>query len=143
MKKLFSLVIVMTFLFCTSTKSIVETELYEILNYNNDGGDVIKFYEIITEPKEIQLLLSDPNLKRKIKASDIQTCNFIILNMGPMPEGNYNITIDKIEETDSAIIVYVKETIPQSVENNPSNQTDFIYPYSVIKIKSKKPIVIK
>lgn len=143
MKKIISLVIVMTFLSCTSTKSVVDTKLYEILNYSNDGGANIKFYEILTEPNEISMLLSDPNLKRKINTVDLQTCNFIILNMGPLPEGNYNITIDKIEETDSTIILYIKEAIPQSVENNPTNQSDYIYPYSVVKIKSKKPIIIK
>lgn len=143
MKKLVSLVIVMTFISCISTKNVVDTKLYEILNYNNDGGDAIKFYEIITEPKEIQLLLLDPNLKRKIKASDIQTRNFVILNMAPMPPGNYNILVDNVEETDKNIILSIKEIKPQSVENNPSNQTDFIYPYSVVKINSKKPIIIK
>jgi PrcB C-terminal len=143
MRKIITVLIAMLLFSCTSTKKAVNNPLYEVLNFNNDGGANIKFYEILTEPKEIKMLLSDPNLKRKIKTDDMQNSNFIILNMGPLPEGNYNITIDKIEETDSNIIIYIKEAIPQSVENNPTNQTDYIYPYSVVKINSKKPIIIK
>ncbi|MGL2964404.1 protease complex subunit PrcB family protein [Flavobacterium sp. RSB2_4_14] len=128
---------------CSTTKSVVENPLYEVLNYNSDGGANIKFYEILSEPNEIKMLLSDDNLRKKIKTEDLQNCNFIILNMGPLPEGNYNIIIDKVEETDENIILNIKEINPQSVENNPVNQTDYVYPYSVVKIKSKKPIIIK
>jgi len=128
---------------CSTTKSVIDNKLYEVLNYNNEGGANIRFYEILSEPNEIKMLLSDQNLKKKIKTEDIQNCNFIILNMGPLPEGNYNIIIDKVEETDANIILYIKETKPQSVEDNPTNQTEFVYPYSVVKIKSKKPIIVK
>jgi hypothetical protein len=143
MKKIFTIVASMLLFSCTSTKSVADKTLYEVLNYNNDGGANIRFYEILTEPKEINMLLSDPNLKRKIKTDDIQNCNFIILNMGPLPDGSYNIIIDKVEETDANIILNIKEIKPQSVEDNPVNQTEFVYPYSVVKIKSKKPIIIK
>jgi PrcB C-terminal len=143
MKKIIALGISIFLFSCSSTKSVVDTQLYEVLNYNNDGGANIKFYEILTEPKEISMLLSDPNLKRKIKSEDLQKCNFIIMNMGPLPVGNYSVVIDKAEETNSNIILYVKEYKPQSVENNPAIETELVYPYSVVKVKSKKPIIIK
>jgi hypothetical protein len=128
---------------CSTTKSVVENTLYEVLSFSNDGGANIKFYEILNEPNEIKMLFSDPNLKKKIKKDDIQKCNFIILNMGPLPEGNYNIIIDKVEETESNIILTIKELKPSTVEDNPSIQPNYVYPYSVVKIKSKKPIIIK
>jgi hypothetical protein len=128
---------------CSTTKSVVENTLYEVLSFSNDGGANIKFYEILNEPNEIKMLFSDPNLKKKINTDDIQKCNFIILNMGPLPEGNYNIIIDKVEETESNIILTIKELKPSTVEENPSIQPNYDYPYSVVKIKSKKPIIIK
>lgn len=143
MKKITTLIITLLLFSCTATKTTVPTSLYEVLNYNNDGGANIKFYEILTEPNEIKMLLSDPNLKRKIKTEDLQQSNFIILNMGPLPEGKYNVAITKIEETETNIILYIEEVKPQSVENNPATEQNFVYPYSVVKINSKKTIIIK
>ena len=143
MKKLIIFFTALLLFSCSTTKSVVENTLYEVLSFSNDGGANIKFYEILNEPNEIKMLFSDPNLKKKIKTDDIQKCNFIILNMGPLPEGNYNIIIDKVAETDSNIIVTIKEIKPATVEANPSIQTNFVYPYCVVKINSKKPIIIK
>ena len=48
------------FLFsCSSSKNGLNKPVYEILTVNNDGGANIKFYEILTEPKEIMMLLGD------------------------------------------------------------------------------------
>ena len=143
MKKIIISLTILFLFSCSTTKSVAEHPLYEVLNYNNDGGANIKFYEILSEPNEISMLLSDANLKKKIKATDLQNCSFIILNMGPLPIDNYNIIIEKVEETEANIVLYIKEIKPQSVENNPANQLDFVYPYSVVKVNSKKPIVIK
>lgn len=143
MKKIILSLTLLLLFSCSSTKSVVDNSLYEVLNYNNDGGANIKFYEILSEPNEINMLLSDANLKKKIKTEDLQNCNFVILNMGPLPADNYNIVIEKIQETDANIILYIKEIKPQSVENNPAIQIDLVYPYSVVKVNSKKPIVIK
>lgn len=141
MKKLFLVGLVTLIYSCSSTKSTMTKPLYEVLSYENDGGANIRFYEILTEPNEIKMLLGDPNLKKKIKSEDIEKSNFIILNMGELPEGNYNITVDKIEETPMEIIVYVKETKPTTV--TPNDVENFVRPYSVVKINSKKSIIIK
>lgn len=143
MKKLIIFFTALLLFSCSTTKSVVENTFYEVLSFSNDGGANIKFYEILNEPNEIKMLFSDPNLKKKIKTDDIQKCNFVILNMGPLPEGNYSIEIAKIEETNSNIILYIKEIKPQSVENKPTSETDYVYPYCVVKINSKKPIIIK
>lgn len=141
MKKITALLAIIILYSCSSTKNTVSKPLYEVLLSKNDGGANIRFYEILTEPKEIKMLLSDPNLKKKIKSEDLEKSNFIILNMGELPEGNYNITIEKIEETPTNIILSVKETKPEVL--NPNAGDILVYPYSVVRINSKKPILIK
>lgn len=126
---------------CSSSKNTASKPLYEVLNYNNDGGANIRFYEILTEPNEIKMLMSDKTLKHKIKSEDMEKSNFIILNMGELPEGNYTVEITKVEETATNIILHVKEMKPKRLNPNPDGV--FVYPYSVVKINSKKPIVIQ
>jgi 3-deoxy-D-arabino-heptulosonate 7-phosphate (DAHP) synthase len=119
----------------------VDMPLYEILTVNNDGGANIKFYEILTEPKEIMMLLDDETLKSKIKKQDTKNASFIILNAGPTKENYNRIKIEKVIETSSQIEVYVKDSqknIPSDLSND-----DSFRPYTVVKVNSKKAIVIK
>jgi hypothetical protein len=140
-KKGFCLMAVVCFLSCSSSKSTGVKPLYEVLNTNNDGGANIRFYEILTEPNEIKMLMSDQTLRHKIKSEDLEKSNFIILNMGELPEGNYSVEITKVEETATNIILHVKETKPKRLNANPDGVV--VYPYSVVKINSKKPILIQ
>ena len=126
---------------CSSTKTVEKTSLYEVLVVNNDGGANIKFYEILTEPNEIAMLLGDETLKKKVKKDDASKSNFIILNAGPTKETFNRASVQKVIETSDAIEVYVKD-MQKNVEADLSNE-NIIYPYSIIKINSKKPIVIK
>ena len=72
MKKLVVLTLTILLFSCASKKvADINKPLYELLTNQNDGGANIQFYEMITEPKEILMLLSDPNLKKKIKQEDI------------------------------------------------------------------------
>ncbi len=137
-----ALLLVFIFLSC-ATKSIKPEKsvpLFEILSQQSDGGASINFYEILTEPREIKMLQNDENLKKKISASDITSSNFVILNMGEKPTTGYSIGIEKIEETDQSIVIYVKEVNPE-----PGLMVNQIisHPYCVIKINSKKEIIIK
>ena len=95
----------------------------------------------MTEPKEIKMLLGDEILRKKIKSSDINESNFVILNTGPTLETSNRLVIEKVIETPTQIEVYVKD----NQKNIDALQTDddTLYPYSVVKINSKKPIVIK
>lgn len=114
--------------------------LYEILTEQSDGGGNIKFFEILTEPNEIKMLDNDPLLASKMKHDDIGTSNYIILNMGEKNTGGYSIGVEKVEETDKNIIITVKE-------HNPAPDAMVMqvitYPYTVVKIHSKKAIIIK
>jgi len=140
MKKVISFVVVFILISCGAKKTTDSKGLYEVLTQQSDGGGNIKFFEILTEPNEIAMLQSDPLLKDKMKQGDINNSNYVILNMGQKNTGGYSIDVEKVEETDSNIIITVKE-------NNPAPDAMLMqvitYPYTVIKVNSKKEIIVK
>ncbi len=123
-----------------SINKVEEKPLFEILTQQNDGGANIRFFEILTEPNEIKMLQNDAKLKNKISSNDVQTSNFIVLNMGEISTPGYKIGIESVVETEKNIIITVKETIPRS---DSTVSQDFMNPYCVVKINSKKEIIIK
>ena len=86
------------------------------------------------------MLLGDEKLKGKIKPNDISIANFIIMNLGEKTQTGSSIDIIDAQETDKNIILTVKENDPQT---NSITLEDYIYPYCIIKINSKKEIIIK
>ena len=142
MKKIYFLLALIIVSSC-GTKQVASKgpkPLFEILTQQNDGGASIQFYEILTEQKEIRMLLGDENLRSKIKENDIKTSNFIILNSGEKPSSGYMSKVTNVEELSDKIIVTVKEVSPNSDE---MNMTVMSNPYTIVKINSKKPIEIK
>lgn len=141
MKKYISLIVIVVLYSCSSTKNTADRPLYEVLTVNNDGGANIKFYEILTETKEINMLLGDETLRKLIKSRDIAESSFLVLNAGPTKESYCRIKVEKVIEGPTQIEVYLKDTqknIDTAQEDDTTN-----YPYSVVKINSKKTIVIK
>ncbi|WP_264530686.1 protease complex subunit PrcB family protein [Flavobacterium sp. N502540] len=142
MKKVISILVILVLVSCGVKKSSDGTSkiLYEVLTEQSDGGGNIKFFEILTEPNEIKMLENDPHLKAKMKQDDIGNSNYVILNMGEKNTGGYSIGVEKVEETDKNIIITVKE-------NNPAADAMVMqvitYPYTVIKVHSKKEIIVK
>lgn len=114
--------------------------LYEVLTQQTDGGANIRFFEILTEPNEIRMLQNDKKLKNKISPADVQKSNFVILNMGEKNTGGYSIAIESAVETEKNIIIAVKESSP---EPEAMVSQGFTYPFCVVKINSKKEIIIK
>src|SRR6187402_1550971 len=84
---------------CKSTSDKGTKPLYEVLTQQSTGGAQVRFFEILTEEREIKMLQNDDNLKKKIKDGDINTSNFIILNLGEQTSGGYYIGVEKVEET--------------------------------------------
>jgi len=128
---------------CGTTSEVVVSEnksLFEIMTQKNDGGGNINFYEILTEPGEIRMLQNDEKLKGRISSNDLQQSNFVILNMGEKPTGGYSIGVENVEETEKNIIITVKESNPEPDAMVTQNIT---YPFCVVKINSKKEIIIK
>ena len=142
MKKIIVSVFAMSLLSCsvTGTKNERKIPLYEVLSTQSNAGARIRFFEIITEANEMAMLLNDENLKSKIKTTDLQISNFIVLNMGEKSTGGYSIGIDTVVETDSSIIITVKENSP--ADGSFVTQA-FTYPFCVVKINSKKEIIFK
>ena len=123
-----------------SIKTTDANKLYEVLTQQSNGGASIRFFEILSEPSEIKMLQNDDTLKHKVSALDVQNANFVILNMGEKTTGGYSIGIENVVETDSNIIIIVKETNP-----DPGSMVTqaFTMPFCVVKINSKKPIIFK
>jgi hypothetical protein len=142
MKKISLSLFTVLFLACgISTSIISEREaLYQVLTQQIDGGANIRFFEILTEPNEIRMLQNDEKLKNKINPVDVQKSNFVILNMGEKNTAGYSIGIDSVVETEKNIIISVKESNP---EPDSMITQSFTYPFCVVKINSKKEIIIK
>ncbi|WP_338648411.1 protease complex subunit PrcB family protein [Flavobacterium sp. KS-LB2] len=142
MKKIIVSLVAVALVSCgaTVTKSSDKNALYEVLTQQTNGGASIRFFEILSEPNEIAMLQNDENLKDKISSNDIQTSNFLVLNMGEKTSGGYSIGIDTVVETDKNIVITIKETSPE-----PGSMVTqaFTNPFCVVKINSKKEIIFK
>jgi hypothetical protein len=136
----FCFLITVLLLSCGSKSKVAYKPLYEVLTQQKDGGATIRFFEILNEAKEIKILLNDSNLRKKISQEDIQSCNFIILNAGEKKSYGYNVIIRNIKETPDKIIIQTEEVI--SEDNTLLSEEQFVYPYTIIKINSKKQIEI-
>jgi hypothetical protein len=142
-KAVFTLIIIFTLMACSSQKKAKyesATVLYEVLMQHEYLGSEFKFYELVTEPNEFRMLLSMKELKGKVKEKDIETCNFLLLNSGMKSSGGYTIGIESVVETEENIIVRVLEKSPDVGENV---TMAISYPMCIVKINSKKKIVIK
>ena len=124
----------------TVIKETGKSPLFEVLTQQSDGGGNIHFYEILTEPNEIKMLQNDKQLKNKITAIDVQRSNFVILNMGEKSTGGYSVAVESVQETEKNIIINVKESSP---ELGTMVSQVITYPFCVVKINSKKEIIIK
>lgn len=140
MKKVISVLVIFVLVSCGAKKTTGSTALYEVLTEQSDGGGNIKFFEILTEPNEIKMLQNDPHLASKMKQADINNSNYVILNMGEKNTGGYSIGVESVEETDKNIIITVKEKSPAP---DAMVMQVITYPYTVVKVHSKKEIIVK
>ena len=140
MKKVISVLAVFVLISCGAKKTTDSNALYEVLTTQTDGGGNIRFFEILTEANEIKMLENDPLLADKMKQADINNSNYVILNMGEKNTGGYSIGVEKVEETDKNIIITVKENSPAP---DAMTMQVITYPYTVVKVHSKKETIIK
>lgn len=140
MRKVICLLSIIVVASCSPTKKKDTNSLYQVLVSSEYGGGNFQFYEIFSEANEFKMLLGDDELKKLVQPNDINTSNFILLNMGEKTTGGYSIEVVNVEELSDKIIVTVKENTPKSGENVTDAITN---PYTVVKINSKKPIEIK
>lgn len=142
MKKTLAIIVILILVSCGSvaTKNSGKQPLYEVLTQQQQGGASIHFFEILTEPNEIKMLQNDTHLRNKISVEDVQRSNFVILNLGEKMTGGYAVGVESVVETDKNIIITVKETSP---EPDAMVSQSITYPFCVVKINSKKEIIIK
>jgi hypothetical protein len=141
MKKVVFTLLTLVLVSCSSSiKQTDNKSLFEVLTQQSDGGANIRFFEILSEPNEIAMLQNDEKLKNKIHPNDIKTSNFIVLNMGEKATGGYQIGVESAVETDKNIILTIKEMVP---EPNAMVSQVITYPYCIVRINSKKEIIIK
>jgi hypothetical protein len=141
MKKVISVLVIFVLTSCATKKATSSNPaLYEVLTEQSNGGGNIKFFEILTEPNEIKMLENDPLLADKMKQADINNSNYVILNMGEKNTSGYSIGIENVEETDKNIIITIKEKAPAP---DAMLLQVISYPYTVVKVHSKKEIIIK
>lgn len=141
MKRICLLFVSIILFSCSTTKSkVIDKPLFEVLTQQPDGGGNIHFFEIVSTSQEFRMLQGDEKLKGKITPNDINESNFLILNMGEKTINGCSINVVDVQETDNNIIVTVKEIEPKE-EGIASS--DYVYPYCIVKINSKKEIVFK
>lgn len=115
--------------------------LYEILMVKDDGGASIRFFEILSETQEIKMLQNDEELHGKISSSDLNESNFVILNMGEKETLGYTIEVKKVVETPDKIIITVEDHQPKQPAT--PDKDVYYYPHTIVKVNSKKTIVIE
>ena len=142
MKKICLLLLSLVLFSCGASKSKESSKpLFEVITQQPDGGGNIHFFEIVSTSQEFRMLQGDDKLKGKINPNDINESNFLILNMGEKLVNGCTIDIEDVQETEKSIVISVKENEPKiSVENT---LTEYVYPYSIVKINSKKEIILK
>ena len=142
MKKAGILVLLLSAIACNSNRKFLESKpLYEILTSQEDGGATIRFFEILSEEREIKMLQNDDKIKNKITTIDTKTANFVILNMGEKTTEGYSISVQQVEETPTTIVITTQDNEPKS--RLTEEREVFYYPYTIVKINSKKEIIVK
>lgn len=126
---------------CATKKTGGPKPLYEVLTTQSNGGAGIRFNEILTEEKEIRMLQNDENLRKKINPEDLSNANFVILNMGEKNTDGYQLKVKKVEETADKVIITVEEIAPANAEKPEADI--YYFPYTIIKVNSKKTVEIK
>lgn len=126
---------------CGSHSHQVEGKpLVEIISQQADGGARIRFFEFLTEPKEIKMLQNDPSISKKISLDDLTLSNFVLANLGEKETIGYQWQLDQVSETKDSIYIIMKEIPP--TKPNPAEKDIYYTPFTVLKINSKKPIRI-
>jgi hypothetical protein len=126
---------------CSASKTPTSVSgLYEVLARETDGGGNIRFYEILSTEQEVMMLTDDERLSRRVSTAEAKTSTFLVLNAGEKPSGGHYLDIESVVEIPERIIVTVKEVGPPEGSMNTMQIT---YPYTVVRINSKKPIEIR
>lgn len=144
MKILVCLIAVLT-MSCASTKSnsTAQQITHEVLLQGSNGGYTTPKKMIIKNQKELQSVYTQINLTRK-PGYRVPKVNFkeemvIALFIGEKSSGGYAISISKIEDLETEVHAFIKETQPEGMATMAITQ-----PFYFCKIpRTEKQIVFK
>jgi hypothetical protein len=139
MNKVYLITLFFILIGCKSNPKNTNIKLFEILYQGENGGELINFYEVITNEKDFRKVLSEERVLNKVKKEDINKNNFLYLSLGEKNTGGYGISILGVEELSDKIIVKIEKIYPKP---DAFVTTAFTYPFCIVKINSKKPIEI-
>ena len=127
-------------LFCIS--GIGAQASYELIIQDEIGGPKKPEILVIKEPKALKEFYIGINKTRRpgyaLPKVDFKSDAIIILCVGAKPTGGYAMEIDRIENNEEKLSVFITEIIPDAT-NLTKISTE---PFSIYKIKHKsKPIV--
>lgn len=142
MKNRFLTLIVFVLFSCNSTKNTSNKNNMDLctpLYSSNYNGKDIASNLVIQNQSNLNILYASLSIE-EIPKIDFTKSQVVALFLGQKNNGGYTISIDRVEETSDKIIIYKKIEIPKPGEMVTMAITK---PYIIVKIKSKKNIVIE
>lgn len=129
---------------CNSGKSTASatkdgSELYEVIYYNLYTGSPKKSFRLIKNFEDYKAVFM-PFKVTKIPKIDFETQNVLVLNVGRNENELYAAAPERIiEDSNKLIVVLRKIEFPKESVNKKVNY----YPITIVKIKSKKEVILK
>ncbi|MCL9807614.1 hypothetical protein NAT51_18980 [Flavobacterium amniphilum] len=112
---------------------------HEVIYYNLYNGSPKKSFRVIKNFEDYKAVFLPLNVK-KIPKIDFETQNVLVLNVGKNDKALYAVDVEKIIEDSNKLIVLLRKLdFPKEMADKKVNY----YPITIVKIKSKKDIILK
>ena len=116
-----------------------ENEHYEVVYYNLYTGSPKKSFRLIKNFEDYKAVFLNLRVS-KIPRIDFETQNVLVCNVGENEKGLYAVQVEKVvEDSNKLIVVLRKMDFPKEMVNKKVNY----YPITIVKIKSKKEVILK
>lgn len=122
----------------TAKKENLKTNLYEILYQGNDGS-ALKSYRLLKNFEDYKAVYM-PLKQKNIPYIDFEKSNVLVINLGKKKGFGFSVLPEKIIEDKNNIIIILKETYTSQIERN---KIIYSNPITIIKINSKKEVILK
>lgn len=144
MKKVYIIPLFFLIFACHSMKNSVEKKeskstLYSILYSSSYQGRAEESNSVIQNQQDLKALFESVR-KEEIPTVDFSKNQVVALFLGTKTSGGYSISVDRVEENDTQIIIYKKIESPKPGENVTMALTN---PFIILEIYSKKKIIFK
>ncbi|WP_310557307.1 protease complex subunit PrcB family protein [Flavobacterium sp.] len=140
------LTLLFCFLFLTSCGVLIPNKdeknisnAFEVIYKSNFSGVPSKSYRVVRNNEDYRAFFISMG-EDKIPDVDFVTHNVLILNFGQRKTGGYEVIPEKLIDDTTNLIMIVKEIYPKKGD---MVTTAMSSPICIVKIKSKKDIVIK